>query len=407
VKCLLLTPFVPHPPIDGGRVRMLALLEALAERCEVDVLALAREERDREAVAALRERGFDVEAVFEEQPSPVAIARGVARGSSLYLAKYRSRRFGEALAARLRASRYDVVQCEYPYTGQYRLSTPRSGARWVLDAHNVEHSLSRQLGELSGQGRPIYRLYARRETAARRREEVNICRAMDAVVTVSENDRAALAAVVPGLRPAVVANGVDLDRFSPDRERESARPTGVFVGKLDYRPNVDALRWLTSAIVPQVRRRIPEFELIVVGSGDSRHVESWCREPGVRFVGPVEDVLPHLQEAWVAVAPLRAGSGTRLKILEALAAGCAVVTTPVGHEGLETVADKHLLVASDTDGFAESVARLCLEPELRLRVAHAGRELVEQRYGWGRAGDLLVTLYEGLIDRVEVSCLGG
>jgi len=399
VRCLLLTPFVPHPPVDGGRVRILGLLDALAGRCDVDVLSLAREEGDREAVAALRMRGHEVEGIFEERPSAFATAREVARGSSLYLAKYRSAAFAISLAARLERSHYDVIQCEYPYTGQYRLLAPRAGSTWVLDAHNVEYALSRQLGRLSRQGGFVYQLYARRETAARRREEVAICRVMDGVVTVSNTDRAALAQDVPGLDPAVVPNGVDLTRLTPNEGRESGRPSGIFIGKLDYRPNVDGLRWFARAVLPQILKEVPDFKLVVVGSGDPRHVHSLGRHPGVRFVGRVGDVLPHLHEAWVVLAPLRAGSGTRLKILEALAAGRAVVTTAIGHEGLDSISGEHLLVADDANSFAGSVVRLCRDRELRLRLGRAGRALVERSYGWDRAGETLVSLYEELLER--------
>ena len=314
MRCLLLTPFVPYPPVDGGRVRILGLLDALAARCDVDVLSLAREEGDLEALAGLRKQGHAVEAVFEEKPSPVAIARAVGRGASLYLAKYGSRAFPTALAARLKSTPYDVVQCEYPYTGQFRFAAPRTNASWVLDAHNVEHSVSRRLEQLSEPGNgpgngPVYRLYSRRETAARRREEVSICRSMDAVVTVSEVDGSALAEAAPGLETITVPNGVDLARLTPNMECESTLPTGLFVGKLDYRPNVDGLRWFTHSILPRILDKIPEFELIVAGSGDPRKLTSVFQSPAIRFVGLVADVVPYLHEAWVIVAPLRAGSG--------------------------------------------------------------------------------------------------
>jgi glycosyltransferase involved in cell wall biosynthesis len=399
MRCLLLSPFVPYPPVDGGRVRILGLLEELARRCDVDVLALVRDDEDREALTALRKRGHIVEGVFEEPPSAFALARAVAAGGSLYLAKYRSAAFATGLARRLTEMQYDVVQCEYPYTGQFRLTAPSTAARWVLDAHNVEHELSRQLQQMAAEPGLLYRLYGRRETAARRDEEALICRSVEAVVAVSDADRAALAGLVPGLDPVVVPNGVDLAQFTPDEAGESVTPSGLFVGKLDYRPNDDGLRWFATAILPRIVEEIPEFELVVVGSGDPRRLEPILRSPGVRFAGRVDDILPRLHEAWVVVAPLRAGSGTRLKILEALAAGRAVVTTPIGSQGLETVAHEHVLVALDPDTFAESVVRLCRDRELRLRLGRAGRKLVERSYGWEHAGEVLANLYGELVQR--------
>lgn len=395
MRCLFLTPFVPYPPIDGGRVRVLGLIDALAGRCDVDILAFADREEDSDAVESLRAHGHSVEAIFGARASALTVGQEIARGGSLLLAKYRSRSFADALASRVQ--RYDIVQCEFPYTGQFRLHAPPSKAKWVLDAHNVEHVLSHRLERTVSSAQLFYRLYARRETAARRREELAICRRMDAIVTASEPDAAAIAELVPGADPVVIPNGVHLSEAAPSGQGEAIGPCALFVGKLDYRPNVDALRWFVDAILPRILRALPDFELVVVGSGNPNRVAQVIATRGVRFVGRVDDVVPYLQEAWVLVAPLRAGSGTRLKILEALAARRPVVTTPIGHEGLSTVANEHVLVASDASDFAECVVRLCRDRELRVRLGNAGRALAESDYGWEHAGELLAALFGRLV----------
>ena len=152
----------------------------------------------------------------------------------------------------------------------------------MLDAHNVEHALSRQLNALSRlRHGPLYRLYARRETAARRREEVSICRSMDAVVTVSEVDASALRRQFPGSQPVVVPNGVHLARLDAERRTRKQHAKRLFFGKLDYRPERRRPSLVLHAILPRFRTEIPDFELVVVGSGDPRPTsQSVAPQPG-------------------------------------------------------------------------------------------------------------------------------
>lgn len=384
---------------------MLELIERVADRHEVDVLSVARPTDDVDAAKqALRIRGVGIEVVMERSPSPLRLGWALMQGASFYVERHRSRAFAAALDRALATREYDLIQCEFPYTGQYRLGRSRTRAAWVLDAHNIEHHLSRRLGEIGDH--TAYSVYARRETRARRRAEIAICRSMDAVVTVSAADRAALTSVVPGSDVVVVPNGVDVTRVTPGGD-ESARPGGLFVGKLDYRPNVDALRWFATSVLPAVRREIDDFELTVAGSGHPGGVASLHSMPGVTIVGQVDDVQPYLRSSWLVLVPIRAGSGTRLKILEALAAGKAVVTTTIGVEGLDALPGRDLLVADTPAAFAREVVRVCRDPLLRRRLGDAGRLLVESGYTWDRSVEMLDRLYHRLIEAAAVEVAAG
>jgi len=140
--------------------------------------------------------------------------------------------------------------------------------------------------------------------------------------------------------------------------------------------------WFADEVLPLVRAAVPEFTLDIVGSSPPPAVRRLARAPGVHVIGRVPDPRPWLRDAAIVVVPLRAGSGTRLKILEAWAAGRPVVSTTVGAEGLDAAHGRHLLVADDAPGFARAVRRLLADPRLRDRLAHAGRTLAEERYGW-------------------------
>jgi glycosyltransferase involved in cell wall biosynthesis len=168
------------------------------------------------------------------------------------------------------------------------------------------------------------------------------------------------------------------------------------VGTFTYRPNVDAALLLGREIFPLVRRAIPAARLLLVGHEPPDAVRALARERGVSLAGAVPDVRRAYERAAVAVAPLRAGGGTRLKILEAMALGRPVVSTRVGAEGLAVVDNEHLLL-SDTPGeFGSSVARLLGDRPLRARLAANARRLVEARYDWARPGDALLDVYGGL-----------
>ncbi len=379
MRLLVLSPFLPFPPDDGGRIRVYHIVTGLALRHDVELLALAPPGRAAaEAAEALRARGIRVHVVVQRPRRLAAALAALPSGRSYYATRFDSPRFHETLRRLIRDRGYDAVQCELPYLFQHH----RPGdPPWVLDQHNVEAVLHERLAAQARGLRALpYRVYARREARLRRLEELGACRAADHVLFVSDTDRLTITADVPTLRATVAPNGVDLERFTPLPPRSA--PRAVFVGKMDYRPNADGVRWFVRDVLPLVRAAVPEFTLDVVGSSPPRAVRRLARVPGVHVLGRVPDPRPWLRDAAIVVVPLRAGSGTRLKILEAWAAGRPVVSTTVGAEGLDAVHGRHLLLADDAPGFARAVRRLLADPGLRDRLARAGRTLAEERYGW-------------------------
>ena len=295
---------------------------------------------------------------------------------------------------------FDIVQCEFSYMGAYAGSRPRrGGAKWVMDAHNVEFRLNQTLARTTeGLSGLVYRKYADREARLRRREELEACHQMDRVITVSASDREILRRDAPGLEVDVVSNGVDVSWFAPSGSLESARrPSAVFVGKMDYRPNVDAVRWFCREILPFVKSRIPAFAFTICGSNPVASVLELEKIAGVVVTGRVPDTRPYLDEAAVAVVPLRAGSGTRLKLLEAMAMGRPVVSTRIGAEGLDVVSGEHFAEVESANAFAQRVVELLENPGERERLGRAGRGLVEASYGWPAIVSRLERVYEELL----------
>jgi sugar transferase (PEP-CTERM/EpsH1 system associated) len=396
VRILMLSPFAPYPPEDGGRQRIFEIARRLALRHDVRLLTLAGE-HDAAHVAALRACGISVTGIPHRVSAAVRLARAVRDGSSVYAARYRSPGLARSVRYELATGRWDVVQCEFAYMAQYRPGSQEHGLAWVLDQHNVEHRLNAALmATAQGPRGRAYRLYARREHAKRRQEEIAACGRVDAVLAVSEHDAEVLRGLAPCSRVEVVPNGVDLERVRPAALAERA-PGAVFVGKMDYRPNVDGVRWFCRLVLPRVRERLRGFSFTIVGADPVPSVRALERLDGVTVTGRVADPLPYLRKSTAAVVPLRAGSGTRLKILEALAAGCPVVSTTIGAEGLAVRDGTHLLLADDPEAFAGGVLSLALSEPLRRSLADAGRRLVESRYGWDSAVASLEDVYERLV----------
>jgi glycosyltransferase involved in cell wall biosynthesis len=226
-----------------------------------------------------------------------------------------------------------------------------------------------------------------------RRYERQVCRAADRTVAVSEADALALRALVPGLAPAVVTNGVDVEFYSRPatplgslRSVEPGdldRPGLVFTGKMDFRPNVDAVLWFVAEVLPHIQRAQPDLLLWVVGRDPHPRLARLEEHPAVRLTGWVEDVRPYIAAAAVYVIPLRIGGGTRLKVLEAMAMGKAIVSTTLGCEGFELTPERELLIGDSPGAFAAAVLALLGDPERRAGLGRQAKSYAASNYDWG------------------------
>jgi len=197
----------------------------------------------------------------------------------------------------------------------------------------------------------------------------------------------------------VVPNGVDLARFTETGRRPrhaGAPPTIVFTGALSYSPNAEAVRWLLDGIAPELAKLLPRSRIVIVGKGAPGALLARARPPEIEFTGWVEDVRPYLAQADVCVVPIRVGGGTRIKILEAMAAGVPVVSTRVGAEGIAAKDGESIVLADDAASFARAVAELGRDPGRASSIADRARQLVQERYGWDGVLQPLVDFYRDL-----------
>lgn len=378
LEIVILSPALPYPPSWGFGMRVFQLFSHLARRHAVTLVTYGDAADDR-AIAQLRRCGGSVVVVSPPSPRPLARRisqmRALTSAESFHGREFRSPRMQAAIDKVLGERRPDVVQVE---STQLLCFDFGAGATVVLDEHNVESELLRRMYE--NETSTVRRLYNRLECAKLHRSEHEWWNAVDGCAVTSARDEHQVRSQAPSTMTAVVPNGVDCDYFSP--QLDAPHPDAlVFVGLLTYRPNLDAARYLIDDLLPRIRRFRPDTTVTVVGHGLERDLDS-LRRPGVTVTGWVSDVRGYVAEATVAVVPIRIGGGTRLKVVEALAMGKAVVSTSIGCEGIDVVDGEHLVVADASDAFASQVCRLLSNPRLRRRLGDAGHELAVNRYSW-------------------------
>jgi glycosyltransferase involved in cell wall biosynthesis len=249
--------------------------------------------------------------------------------------------------------------------------------------HNVYSRLARRAAaEAGGRLRP---LYLRRETALLGRMERRAAEIADTILAVSEED-AAYFADLGAKRVVLVPNGVDCAAFDGPRVRRSTRPTILYVGALGWPPNASAARYLATDVLPVVRRTVADARVVLVGRNPPAELLALARDSQhVEIAADVPDVAPYFRDADVLAVPLETGGGTRLKILEAFAAGLPVVSTPVGCEGIAADDGRHLVIA-ERPKFAAAVASLMLDPARGCALAARAKLLAQSHYDWSVVG---------------------
>ncbi|NLG49865.1 MAG: glycosyltransferase [Chloroflexi bacterium] len=402
-QILFLTPQFPYPPEQGTSIRNYNLLVEVARRHDVSVLSFVEEGQDDPGPLA------DLCRVLRTVHVPVRTPRD--RLETLLttpLPDMARRLFSPEFAAALRTLldeyRFDVVQIEgielAPYAFVVSEWLGDNAPTLIFDDHNAEYVLQRRAYQTDARNprRWAQACYSLTQWQRLERFERRVCELADAVVCVSEADAEALRQLVPGLQPVVVPNGVDVERYRPDLPDSIPlqHPALVFTGKMDFRPNVDAMLWFCRQVWPKITARMPEAHLYIVGKNPHPRLASLARDERVTITGYVQDNLPYFGGADVYIVPLRIGGGTRLKVLEAMATGRALVSTTLGIEGIALTPGQHVLVGDSADAFADAVLELLHDPARRQIMGQAAREFVVEHYDWGRIVPRLDSLYMAL-----------
>jgi len=389
-KALFLSPEAPYPAIGGGPLRSASLLEYLASRCAVHAIVF-RQPDDPDPSLAIPpgrlERLDVIDLPFHSKQPAARVFRNtvrLVRNRPPLMDRFSG--FGPPIAALLAGERYEIAVIEHFWCAPYLEQVRPYAKSAILDLHNIESVWHRSLARSETSVRSwALRRFA---TASLALERIWLPR-FDSVLATSMDDAELARSLALGANVAVYPNSLP-ETIQPSRlERQEI----VFSGNLEYPPNISAIRFFRESIWPTLATRWPELRWKIVGKNPDGVRPTVAGDPRIIVTGVVEDAVAVLAECQVAVIPLLSGSGTRVKILEAWAAGTPVVSTRLGAEGLDYVNEQHLLLADSPDRFADAVSKLLTSPEDRLRMGSAGRRLFEEKYTWPAAWKTLDSIF--------------
>lgn len=384
---------VAYPMNSGKRLRTLGLLLSLAQRHEITYLSRASGGTAEAQAAAEYLQSVGIQTVFADMPVPkkrgvgfaARLLRSLASPHPYAVDVHLRGGFGRFLRRFAEQHHFDVWQLEWtPYVEMLR-GLP--GVRKLLVAHNVDSLIWRRYAE--SETRPLRRALVRQQHERFHRFEQRAFRHADRVVTVSDED-AALAHDLFGVEHVdVVENGVDVAAFGRTPRRPDPHEF-LFLGSLDWRPNLDAVRQLLNEVLPRVCEEEPRARLQIVG----RNPPDWLlqaatQQPNVSVHANVPDVKPYLATCGAMLVPLRIGGGSRLKILEALAAKVPVIASKVAAEGLRLEPGVDYAVADDAGAMAKQAVRWARSPADAAASAEAGQRAVAAAYDWGSLAEKL------------------
>ncbi|MGE0030145.1 MAG: glycosyltransferase [Steroidobacteraceae bacterium] len=405
MRILYVTQIVPYPPHGGVLQRGYNLLRELGSRHEVHLLAFHHRDElppGEPVEQSRRELGRFCRSVeyFDLWPKRSVIHRlaGLA-AAALHPAPFsvlahRSGQLSRRLSAICHGAQApDIVHLDTIALAPY--ANDCGDLPVVLAHHNIESQLMQRRAEFERGW--LQRRYVGREAAKLRQFEAQVAGRFLSNITVSDADAGALGQICPGAVTDVIPNGVDTDYFTPRRGQETS--TLVFTGGMNMFANRDGVDWFLESVWPAIKARVPDARFVAIGQRPSERLrQAVGRDSFVEAPGFVQDVRPAVARAAVYIVPLRVGGGTRLKVLDAMAQGKAIVSTALGAEGLDVHDGVHLVLADDARSFADRVVYLLQHPDERLRLGDAARKKAELKYSWAILGERLAGVYARAIE---------
>lgn len=393
---------------SGVQIRNYYLAKQLAKVTRVMHLGFAE---DGNTIESDSIEGIRIKLIPRERAYTVAkLARAALSRTPVTLFNFYNRAMAAALRSELATSDYDTVLIEGVEMAGYLpvLQAMRNRIRWlVLDWHNIESELVERHSHYAAT--PFHQIFMQHTSRQLRRVEENLLGCCDLHLVTSERERCALLNRRPYANVVVLENGVDSHHYAPadeelyEHDRWLARHRVVFVGSMDYSANVEAVEYFAREAWPPLHSSLPQLVFTVVGRNPPQRIRDLAERAGIEVTGTVPDVRPYYRNAIAAIVPIRVAGGTRLKILEAMAAGVPVVSTRLGAEGLRIEPELHFMLADTPTAFRLQIERLAADFSLWRRVSGAGCRLVESTYDWKILGATLIQNYFSFFERHAMS----
>jgi sugar transferase (PEP-CTERM/EpsH1 system associated) len=370
---------IPFPPNRGGKIRPFNMIRHLAQSHSVVVATLAHSTQElAEGLAGLEDYGTEL--IAEVVPKSIRwrqCCTALLTRTPSSTAYFWSSRLQQRIQQSAGRTAFDVVWVHCAFVARYAFSL--HGRFWVLDYGDLDSGkwldYSRHRKFPLGAG---YALEARKLRAY----ETKLATCFDHCTVTSQGELEEFHSLCVPVSCTVIPNGVDLDYFQQFPEAKRSSPVIVFLGRMDYYPNVDGILNFAGEIFPLIQKQVPGVQLRIIGSNPVRQVRALEKSPSITVTGHVPDVRPHLADAAVSVVPLRLGRGTQNKMLEAMAMAVPVVASPAAAKGVQAVAERDFLLGRTPQEFASQTVRLLQDPAFQRSLASAGRRQIETAHSW-------------------------
>ncbi|BDD87615.1 glycosyltransferase family 4 protein [Desulfofustis limnaeus] len=404
---LFLSQIVPYPPHGGVLQRGYNLIKEIARYNDIYLLAfvhpemLATEERISNSMEELKKICTDV-SFFPLWPKKSLLHKWTAYALGLIYQKpfstlaHRSTAFKQKIEEILSSKRVDIVHFDTIGLAPYLPLV--QGLPTTLTHHNIESSLMARRAKV--EENILKRWYIELQARRLRLYEKQMSGCFDINIMMSERDAAELLSIEPLCSTVIVPNGVDLEYFTMCKDIQEN--IIIYTGGMNMFANKDAVLHFITDIWPIVKHKVPNARFVVIGQDPPSELLSQSRlDPSIQVLGYVDDIRPYVAKAAVYVVPIRVGGGTRLKVLDALAQGKAIVSTSIGCEGIGVTDGHDILIEDDDKEFALRVIDLLGDQALRNQLGLRARHLAESRYGWESVGVVLQAAYSSLDEKVE------
>lgn len=394
MKILMLTPYLPYPLLSGGQIRTYNLLKKLADKHEITLFALIKNDQKRRHIPHLEKFCKKVK-VFKRSEKPFTVKNIVKTAFSSYpflVMRNHVPEVIEAVKTELATEQYDLIHAETFYMMPH---LPQTKIPIILVEQTIEY-----LGYESyakKRWRPL-RWLLNFDVAKIKHWEKFYWQLADKLVVMSDEDQAYIQQFVD--RPdkvVVISNGVDTKWFKQKPQKLPSKPTILYVGTFKWLPNIEAVSFLVEKIWPQIKQTLPDAQLKIVGNAPTKEIKAYgAQDDSIEVTGRVEDIRDAFKQAHVLLAPVFSGKGTRYKILEAMASGTPIVATPTAVEGLKLSHGQQVLVGQDAQSLANLTLKVLNDPVLWKQLSQAGQAFVEQYYDWNLISQKLDKLYQSI-----------
>jgi glycosyltransferase involved in cell wall biosynthesis len=399
LRILLVFPFLPYPPDDGGRIGFFNPIKYLSRKHEVSVVCLTEGRGQEESIEELKR--FCVEVRTHQRSSwqdPYRLLKGAVLWPPGSGAKYWHRGMGELIREMVAEQQPEIVEFNHLNTAIYRDFA--GSVPTVLREHNVEYKVWEQFANHARGW--TERTYARWSVSRVRRYEANMCARFDRCVVVSPSDAAHLRGIAPQARIEVIPSGVDTEYFYPTPDVPEEPLSVTLTGSFEWRPRQQSLFILLTKVFPKLRAQVPRAKLYVVGKGVPEYLQRVAREVlGVTIVGPVPDVRPYIARSSLMINYLESGGGIALKVLEAMAMRKPVLCNSLGCEGIPITHGRDIFVADGPEGFASAAAYLLENESVRTEIAENGYLVASEKYSWKNLASEFTSCYNKILEKHE------